>query len=108
MDIHSKALDSIFDDMDDMETKKMFPEEKQNANGGVDITISIAPKGGSEGSAPEEKMDEPDHEEAMCKGGCAYHKGGIVSGEAPEPDRGETDDLKLPPFLRKKKIPSNR
>lgn len=120
MDLHKKALDSIFGDMDDMESKKMFGEP--DGDEGTSITITVTPGGVSVGGG------EPDHDESMCKGGCAYHKGGVV--KAPEndtlemhgepnpeykkgeqgmaaggliPERGETDDLGLPPFLRKKK-----
>lgn len=91
MDIHGKALDSMFDDMDDMETKKMFGETGDSGNmGGVSVTISVTPNG--EVQAPE----------MMNKGGMAgekcYSEGGIV---APEPM--EKEDLTVPPFLRKKK-----
>ncbi len=94
MDIHGKALDSMFDDMDDMETKKMFGGEPKSADSGVSITISVTPNGG-----------EPDGDEVpemMNKGGMAgkacYSEGGVVS-----PESEESEDLSLPPFLRKKK-----
>lgn len=91
MNPHSKALDSMIGDMDDLETKKMFPEEE---NKGVSITISVSPQGdiSQEPKAPEEGV------ELMNKGGMAegcYSEGGVV-----EP---ETEDMSLPPFLRKKK-----
>lgn len=88
---HEKALDGMFDDLDGMESKKMFGDEKQDANAGVDITISVVPKSGG----------EPDGGEAMMnKGGVAcMDEGGIVP---------EEDDMTLPPFLRKKKIPINK
>lgn len=102
MNPHEKALDSIFTDMDDFETKKMFPEDKaKDASGGVDITISVVPKGEGE-SAPEgseapAEFPDANHDEALCKGGCAYHSGGIVEGKEKEVDNS------MPPFLRKKK-----
>lgn len=126
MSIHEKALDSIFGDMDDLESKKMFGDKD---NKGMSITITVAPNG--EMGMEEPKSDYPEgHDEEMCKGGCAMHSGGTVpkpEGEAdifsgydkgdPEykkgevgmadggmvPERGETDDISLPPFLRKKK-----
>lgn len=121
MDVHSKALNSMFDDMDDMESKKMFGEPDGDEAKGVSITISVTPQG---------DVSMPDHEEGMCKGGCAYHTGGTVpkpemesdifsgydKGEDPEYKKGEMgmnkggvaeptseNDLSLPPFLRKKK-----
>lgn len=88
MDIHGKALQGMFDDMDDMESKKMFGEP-QDANGGVDITISVSPKGG--------KSKESEDPAMMNKGGVAcYDEGGMVPEVA-------DDDFKLPPFMRKKK-----
>ena len=119
--VHDKALQGMFDDMDDFESKKMFGDkEPQDANSGVDITISVSPKGGDMGD---------DHDIAMCKGGCAMHSGGTVPKPTDEADifsgydkeidpeykkgevgmanggivPGETDDFTLPPFLRKKK-----
>lgn len=123
MNAHEKALDGIFNDMDDFESKKMFGDKAQDSNKGVDITISILPKGGD---------DEPDsddypegHDAEMCKGGCAMHSGGTVPKPELEADihsgydTGDPlykkdemgmaeggvvdDDLALPPFLRKKK-----
>jgi len=96
MNPHQKALDQMFGDMDDMETNKMFPGDKKDANAGVDITISIAPKG-SEPDADD--FTDGDHDEALCKGGCVYHKGGVV-----EPEAEDSSELSLPPFLRKKKM----
>lgn len=93
MNPHEKALNSIFDDMDDMESNKMFGDKDKK---GVTVTIAVSPNGSEE---------EPDHDEAMCKGGCAYHKGGMVKmadGGMPS-DVPEEDDLSLPPFLRKKR-----
>lgn len=109
MNPHSKALDSMFSDMDDMEQKKMFGEPDGDEKG-VSITISVTPQG---------EISE------MNKGGMAYSEGGMVKdpregdtfkreGEDPEYLQsgemnkggvvaGETDDLSLPPFLRKKK-----
>lgn len=85
-DIDSSALEKILGDMDNMEGQRVYGDKPEDAAGkGVTVTIDVAPKG----------ADGPDHEEAMCKGGCAYHKGGVV--EAPE------DDSKMPPFLRKLK-----
>lgn len=91
-DLHGDALNKIVGDMDDMESKRMFPTTSEGAT----ITISVAPGSGASEEAPPME-GEPDHTLEMCKGGCAYHKGGMV----PEP--GETDDISLPPFLRKKK-----
>lgn len=63
-------------DMDDMETQKMNPNK-----GGATITITVSPssdssdEGGGEGAG-----DLPaDHDSGMCGGGCAMHKGGIIS-----------------------------
>lgn len=121
MNLHSKALDSMFGDMDDMEQKKMFGGEPDGDEGkGVSITISVSPQG--------EISQDDGHDESMCKGGCAMHKGGTVPPPELEADisdshgqsdpeykkgemgmanggpiPGETDDLSLPPFLRKKK-----
>lgn len=113
MDLHGDALNKIVGDMDDMESKKMYPQ----AGGGATITISIAPGTGSaeDGQEPDESdsgMDDlpADHDEAMCGGGCAMHKGGLamaaggIAPPAPQmnmpPDE---DEMKLPPFLRKKR-----
>ena len=125
MDLHKKALDSIFGDLDDMEQKKMFPEP--DGDEGTSITITVSPCGVKVGGE-NPGMEDPDHEEAMCKGGCAYHSGGIVKEPAknevdmhgnpdPEYKQGEEgfaqggmvpppempDENILPPFLRKKK-----
>lgn len=115
MSIHEKALKGIFDDMDDLETKKMFPSVNADDTGkGFSVTITMNP----DQSHNEEKIDEgadddmdmedlpADHDESLCKGGCVYHKGGVAmaqGGMIGEPAVGETDDLALPPFLRKKK-----
>lgn len=101
MDLHGDALNKIVGDMDDMETGKMFP-----SNGGATITITVAPSGGDEGDGGGGELPE-DHDIAMCKGGCAMHKGGIAmaaGGEVPAtPVPAEVDDMRMPPFMRKKK-----
>lgn len=112
MDLHGDALNKIVGDMDDMESKKMYPE----ASGGATITISIAPGTGSaeDEVGPDESdsgMDDlpADHDEGMCGGGCAMHKGGLAmaaGGAVPQPPMPMTsdeDEMKLPPFLRKKR-----
>jgi len=115
MDMHGDALKKIVGDMDDMESKKMYP----NSGGGATITISIAPGTDSaeDGQEPDEDDSEigdlpADHDEAMCKGGCAMHKGGLAmagGGAVPQPSpmampmTSEEDEMKLPPFLRKKR-----
>ncbi len=116
MNPHSKALDSMIGDMDDMETKKMFPEEE---NKGVSITISVTPNGEMEvgegmnkggmadcysegGTVPKPELEadifnkhgNPDPE--YKKGEMGMSEGGLVNPEAEE-------DMSLPPFLRKKK-----
>lgn len=73
MDAHEEALNRICGDMDDMESKKMFDKKPEMAKG-VDITISVAPK------------TEAEKEEAA---------------EVPGDDA--DDEMKMPPFLRKKK-----
>lgn len=138
MSIHEKALKSIFDDMDDFESKKMFgdSDKTMSTGNGFSVTITMSPdqsheeQEGAEGVNPEEMENLPaNHDESMCKGGCAYHTGGTVPKPEEEADAfgtlpgekeseykkgevgmadggmvpGETDDLKLPPFLRKKK-----
>lgn len=145
MSIHEKALNGIFDDMDDLETKKMFPGmENGNSKGGFSVTITMNPDESHEQEKSVEGADSDigfedlpaDHDSSMCKGGCMMHKGGTVSkpqgeadifsgydkGKDPHykkdemgmaqggmvPEMGEQDNLALPPFLRKKKIPSNR
>lgn len=121
MDLHGDALDRIVGDMDDMESKKMG----SNPGGGATITITLTPEtdssdeGGDMGAG-----DLPaDHPIAMCGGGCAYHKGGIIPGKAEDSDFVDLaadkmaaggivtqqpppemeDESHLPPFLRKKK-----
>lgn len=108
-DIHGDALDKIIGDMDDLETKKMYPK-----NNGATITISVMPGGeggtsveSSEGATEGGEFPEG-HDIALCEGGCAEHKGGGVpkmaeGGEVPPPMMGEEDEMSLPPFLRKKK-----
>lgn len=89
---HEQALDSMFDDMDSFESKKMFGEPESPESKGVSITISVSPPG---------EISTDDMAEApvnMNKGGMAkdcYSEGGVV-----EPVE---DDLGMPPFLRKKK-----
>ena len=119
MDLHGDALSKIIGDMDDMESKKMYPA---GGSGGATITISVTPgtdssdAGGGEGVG-----DLPaDHDISMCGGGCAYHKGGEIASTSEEmpgdaltmaaggavpatPVPAEVDDTRLPPFLRKKK-----
>jgi hypothetical protein len=94
MDIHSKALDSIFGDLDDIESKKMFGEP--DGDEGTSITITITPGGVSTGSTEEGNgLKAP---EEMCEGGVAkMSEGGMV--EKPE----AVEDFSLPPYLRKKK-----
>lgn len=112
MDLHGDALNKIVGDMDDMESKKMYPE----ASGGATITISITPGTGDHESGAEEPNEQDsglgDHDEAMCGGGCAMHKGGLAmagggmvpASSAPiSPIPNEEDEMKLPPFLRKKR-----
>lgn len=82
MDVNGKALDSMFNDMDDMESKKMFGE-KEPENQGVTVTISVSPNG-------EVSQD-------MNKGGeVCMSDGGVVQSS-------DDDDVMLPPYLRKKK-----
>lgn len=124
MSVHEKALKGIFDDMDDFESKKMFGDTESPESKGASITITISPNGDTDFSGL-----PSDHEEDMCKGGCAMHKGGTVptpeleadihsgydKGRDPMYEKGEmgmsdggvvqpeAEDLTLPPFLRKKK-----
>ncbi len=123
MNPHSKALDSMFSDMDDMEQKKMFGEPDGDEGKGVSITISVSPQGeisemnkggvacmsdggqvphkGGTRPMPELESDisdqhglpDPEYE----KGEMGMAKGGIAN---PTDDK---EDLALPPFLRKKK-----
>lgn len=110
MDLHGDALNKIVGDMDDMESKKMMP----GGGGGATITITVSPSGdvstdSGDGDADGAGMDDlpPDHDVAMCKGGCAMHKGGLAmaaGGAVPAaPIPAEVDDMRLPPFMRKKK-----
>lgn len=92
-DSKQKALEKMLSDMDGMEGQSMFGSGEAGKAKGVDITISIVPNAeGKDDEYPE------GHDEEMCKGGCAYHSGGIV-----EPEAEDADELTLPPFLRKKK-----
>lgn len=97
-DAHSAALEKIIGDMDDMEGGKMFGEPEGNAKG-VDITISVVPKTG------EEDHSEPDGDEGMNKGGMVpgYAKGGVVEAPHPTEEDMQDEEMKLPPWLRKKK-----
>jgi hypothetical protein len=145
MSIHEKALQGIFDDMDDLESKKMFQPSK-----GMSVTITMTPDEShiqeekEEGISGDQEFEDlpADHDPDMCGGGCAYHLGGTIpkpkmegsefSGyDKGDPEykkeemkmaqggiaglengkdlvMGSRDELDLPPFLRKKKIPSNR
>ncbi len=120
MNPHSKALDSMFGDMDDMEQKKMFGGHSSEPDGdenGVSITISVSPqgeisemnKGGVACMHEGGTVPKPELEADICsgydkgedpeykKGEMGMAKGGVVN---PEEDK---EDLALPPFLRKKK-----
>ncbi len=95
MDTNRKALDSIFNDLDDMETQKMFPPEEPK---GVSITISVTPNG--EVSEPEMSSESETPEMSMGGKVEGYSEGGAVEVPKENPD----EDLKsLPPFLRKKR-----
>ena len=125
MNPHEKALQGIFGDMDDMESKKMF-----NVDGGggkpMSITITLNPNGGE----PDADDFPEGHDAELCKGGCAYHSGGVVGGGdngsgkieqgiidgmsvtdgkgyskggVIEPEEEDSEELALPKFLRKKK-----
>ena len=88
MDLHGDALGKIVGDMDDMESKKMLPN-----GGGATITITVSP-GGDVSSDGGDGGDLPDdHDMAMCGGGCAMHKGGIVGGETLEQLKPDHDAL---------------
>lgn len=118
MDLHGDALNKIVGDMDDMESKKMYP----SSGGGATITITVSPgNDSSDAGGGEGAEDLPaDHDISMCGGGCAMHAGGEASTDAEElpgdglrmaaggqvpmaPVPAEVDDMRLPPFLRKKK-----
>ena len=66
MDLHGDALNKIVGDMDDMETKKMFPA---GGSGGATITITVSPGGGEGEESGESGMDDlpPDHDIEMCR-----------------------------------------
>lgn len=118
MSVHEKALKGIFDDLDDFETKKMFPDVDSSGGKGFSVTITMNPDQSKESEDIDEGADSDegfedlpeDHDEEMCKGGCAMHKGGMAMSEGGmvPPMSGETDDLSLPPFLRKKKSPFDK
>lgn len=89
-DTDSSALEKIVGDMDDMESNRVYGDKPAPAEG-VSITIDVAPKAG-------EKKEDAPHDEVEClaNGGCVKHmaKGGKVE---------EDDEMKMPPFLRKRK-----
>lgn len=124
MDTHSKALDMMFNDLDELEKKKMFPHQEPDGDEGMSVTITVSPKGTE--SPEEEAAEESQEMQGMNRGGMAYNKGGLIEEsdifnthgnpdpeyklgekgfnkggmiEKPENDR----DVSLPPFLRKKK-----
>lgn len=126
MDLHGDALKRILGDMDDLEGKRMFP--MPGAGDGATITISVSPGHAEPDGDEGNEMPDHDEDECMNKGGCAYHKGGLAynkggmvkedadtaedlpatpkmaeGGAIGMPGMGETDELGLPPFLRKKK-----
>jgi hypothetical protein len=102
-DLHGEALKRIIGDVDGLESRRMFPEPGEGA--GATITISVAP-GHAEPDGDEVSENETEseneypegHSIALCKGGCAMHKGGYV-----DPESEGDEELGLPPFLRKKK-----
>ena len=106
-----EALNKILGDMDGMESGRMFGAKPGDASKGVSITISVVPN--AEGGGEPDADDYPEgHDIGMCKGGCAYHKGGVVGmasgGVVPAtpaalPVEESEEDKTLPPFLRKKK-----
>jgi hypothetical protein len=113
MSVHEKALDSIFGDLDDFESKKMFGEPKTIEPGkGMSITITMTPDESKGAEDVDEGADDDkgfenlpaDHEPEMCKGGCVKHmaEGGMVPPPPMQEPESE-EDMKLPPFLRKKK-----
>ena len=146
MSAHEKALKGIFDDLDDFESKKMFGDPKApEAGKGFSVTITMNPDQSKGSENADEGVDESDignlpadHDESMCKGGCAMHMGGTVpkpemegsefsgydKGKDPQYKKGEMgmadggmvppmgnvneEDTTLPPFLRKKKPPFGR
>src|SRR6185436_1884297 len=89
MSVHEKALQGIYDDLDDFESKKMFGKPEGE---GFSITISVDPQGG---------VDLPeDHEESMCKGGCAMHMGGTVPKPEMESDTFSGYDKEDPEYKK--------
>ena len=112
MSVHEKALESIFGDLDDFESKKMFGEPKApEAGKGMSITITVTPDQSKGAEDADEGVDEndignlpADHDPEMCKGGCVKHmaEGGMVPPPPMQEPESE-EDMKLPPFLRKKK-----
>lgn len=112
MNSHQKALESMFNDMDDFESKRIFSPEEGSGKG-FSVTITMTPESTNEenkeadginpmmGNLPSNENDAIDE---MPEDVNAMNKGGIVADTKEPPlKRGETDDLTLPPFLRKKK-----
>lgn len=89
--VDSAALEKILGDMDDMESNRVYGDKPTPAEG-VSITIDVAPKKGDE---PKKEDDQHDEAECLANGGCVKHmsKGGMV----------DDDEMKMPPFLRKRK-----
>lgn len=114
-DPEDEALQQILGDMDGFEAKSLGGGDGK----GVSITISVQPNGEGEGGDNDGDADDyPEgHDIGMCKGGCAYHKGGVVESHVGEgivhddlkPNETtpvesiDGDDKTLPPFLRKRK-----
>lgn len=124
MNPHEKALQGIFGDMDDMESKRIFNPEGDGK--GMSITITVNPNGGE----PDADDYPEGHDAEMCKGGCAYHLGGVVGGGdngsgkiergiidgmsvtdgegmskgGIVPEEENSEEIALPKFLRKKKL----
>lgn len=103
-DLHGDALNRIIGDMDSMESSRMFP--KAGSGEGATITISVMP-GHAEPDGDEDDdgddMYPEGHDIELCKGGCAYHKGGIAMADGGVVEPPMADESGLPPFLRKKK-----
>lgn len=128
MNPHEKALQGIFDDMDDMESRKMFGDPKSPQGNGFSVVITMNP---NESHREEEKEEGVGNDSGMEDLPANMHMGGTVpkpeleadnfsgykSGD-PEYKKGEMgmamggmapsapmseDDMALPPFLRKKK-----
>lgn len=100
MDLHGDALGKIAGDMDDMESKKMYP------SGGATITITVAPSGGEldEGGngideIPNDAEEATDPPSDLPDGLKMADGGEVPAMQAPFP----TDETSIPPFLRKKR-----